>query len=260
MDLNEIRLHIDSLDSEIIKLLARRSELVSAAGRLKKNEQGVRDPKRVEQVIERVRAKAASAGLDPAIAEEIYRTVIGCFVLKEIQEFTERASASPIREDGFTIRKAGDRDRDATTAIFNHYVEHSFAAYPDRPVDGTFFDFMKKIIYGDAFFVMEQKEKIIGFAFLKRYHPYPAFNRVAEVGYFILPEYARKGLGTRLLQKLEDTARNMEIDTLLANVSSLNPPSLAFHKKHGFRECGRFKQISRKFGRDIDIVWMQKFL
>ncbi len=261
MDLEGIRTQIDELDRGIIDLLSKRAGLVSAAGRLKKDEQGVRDPKRVEQVIEKVRAKASAAGLDPAIAEMTYRTIIGCFVRKEIKEFSARAQEGPATESNITIRRVIDQDCEGIVAIFNHYVEHGFAAYPEQPVDGTFFDFMKKIIYGDAFFVMEAAEKtIIGFAFLKRYHAYSVFNRVAEAGYFILPAYCRTGLGTRLLNTLENEARTLGIDTLLANISSLNQPSRAFHEKHGFCECGRFQRISKKFGQDVDIVWMQKFI
>ncbi len=87
MDLARIRKNIDDLDSMIITLLAKRADLVNAAGRLKKNESGVRDPKRVEQVIEKVRVKAAEKGLDPEIAESVYRTVILCFIDKELREF-----------------------------------------------------------------------------------------------------------------------------------------------------------------------------
>jgi len=46
MDLEEIRQQIDALDSDIISLLSRRSGPVSAYGKLKKDEQGVRDPKK----------------------------------------------------------------------------------------------------------------------------------------------------------------------------------------------------------------------
>ncbi len=108
--------------------------------------------------------------------------------------------------------------------------------------------------------ILEKEGYIAGFAFLKRYHAYPAFNSVAEVGYFILPEYIRKGLGKRLLDRLENEARALGVDTLLANISSHNQPSLDFHGRRGFRECGRFQRISRKFGQDVDIVWMQKFI
>jgi len=87
MDLEYIRKNIDSLDSMIIRLLAKRSDLVSAAASLKKTEQSVRDPKRVEQVIGKVRTKALAAGLDPEIAEKTYRTLIDCFIGKELSQF-----------------------------------------------------------------------------------------------------------------------------------------------------------------------------
>lgn len=90
MELTELRAEIDTIDERIINLLSKRANLVSAAGKIKKNEQGVRDPKRVEQVIEKVRTQAVATGLDPLIAEEIYRTIIGCFVRTELKEFNER--------------------------------------------------------------------------------------------------------------------------------------------------------------------------
>ncbi len=90
MDLTRIRKNIDDLDSMIITLLAKRADFVTAAGKLKKNEKDVRDPKRVEQVILKVRETAAAKGLDPWIAEEIYRTVITCFVNKEQKESERR--------------------------------------------------------------------------------------------------------------------------------------------------------------------------
>ncbi len=91
MDLTRIRKNIDDLDSMIITLLAKRQDFVSAAGRLKRDKQGVRDPKRVEQVIESVRARATASGLSPEIAERVYRTIIDCFVDRELVEFSRRS-------------------------------------------------------------------------------------------------------------------------------------------------------------------------
>ncbi len=87
MELKEIRQEIDRIDTKIIGLLSKRAELVTKAGKLKKDEQGVRDPKRVEQVINKVKSRAAEAGLDPYIAEQIYRTIISCFIDRELKEF-----------------------------------------------------------------------------------------------------------------------------------------------------------------------------
>jgi isochorismate pyruvate lyase len=88
MTLEEIRREIDEIDSQIIGLLSERGKFVTAASKLNKNEHGVRDPKRVEQIIEKVKLKTKAAGLDTGIAETIYRAIIGCFVGKEMQEFS----------------------------------------------------------------------------------------------------------------------------------------------------------------------------
>ncbi len=87
MDLTRIRKNIDDLDSMIITLLAKRADLVTAAGRLKRDEAAVCDAKRVEQVIDKIKARAVDKGLDPVIAERTYRTLIGCFIEKELETF-----------------------------------------------------------------------------------------------------------------------------------------------------------------------------
>jgi glyoxylase-like metal-dependent hydrolase (beta-lactamase superfamily II)/L-amino acid N-acyltransferase YncA len=171
------------------------------------------------------------------------------------------AGTATAHPENYRIRRAVNEDCDCIVRIFNHYVEHSFAAYPEQPLDRRLFDFLKTIIYGDAFFVVEDAGRdVVGFGFLKKYHPYPAFDRTAEAGYFLLPEHTRRGAGGMLLNRLEEEARELGIDNLLANISARNPQSLAFHEKRGFRQCGRFEKILTKFGQDVDIVWMQKRL
>ncbi len=93
MRLEDIRREIDSLDTEIISLFARRAVLVSRAGALKKDEEGVRDPARVEQVIKKIRASAVDSGLDPDIGEKIYRTAIACFIGSELKGFRQKETS-----------------------------------------------------------------------------------------------------------------------------------------------------------------------
>ncbi len=92
------------------------------------------------------------------------------------------------------------------------------------------------------------------------HHPTPAFAQTAEVTYFIHPDHTGKGLGKRLLGFLEKGALEKGITNLLASISSLNPGSVEFHQKHGFTECGRFRKVGKKKGREFDTVWMQKRL
>ena len=92
------------------------------------------------------------------------------------------------------------------------------------------------------------------------HHPAATSRRTAEVTTFLGPLHTRRGLGTLILERLEKEARPLGVDRLLASVSSRNEASLRFHTKHGFVECGRFREIGRKHGVDFDVVWLEKRL
>ncbi|WP_086830230.1 chorismate mutase, partial [Allokutzneria sp. NRRL B-24872] len=67
--LAEVRARIDELDAKLIEKLAERQELVRAAAGFKADEQAVRAPGRVEQVVALARERAAKQGLAPDVAE-----------------------------------------------------------------------------------------------------------------------------------------------------------------------------------------------
>ncbi|MBI1912431.1 MAG: N-acetyltransferase [Deltaproteobacteria bacterium] len=161
----------------------------------------------------------------------------------------------------FNIRKAERTDKKPVIDILNYYIESSFAAYPEKKAEYSFFDSMKEIARGNSFYVIEASGgQVIGFGLLKKVYAFDVFNRAGEVGYFIKPEYTHRGLGIMLLSVLENDAMALGIETLLASVSSMNPESIAFHLKNGFVECGRFVRIGLKHGKIFDVVWMQKDL
>lgn len=81
--LNEVRENIDRIDKDLIRLIAERSIFVDQAARFKKTESDVEAPKRVEQVIAKVRGLAKAENLNPDIAESIYRTMIKAFIEQE---------------------------------------------------------------------------------------------------------------------------------------------------------------------------------
>ena len=161
----------------------------------------------------------------------------------------------------YRFRAAVEGDRKAVTSVFNYFVEHSFAAFPEEKVDTSFYDRMANIAKGYPFYVIETDENgVVGFALLHPYHGAPTLRRTAVATYFILPEHTGQGLGTQVLNRFISEARAMGIDTLLASISSLNEGSINFHLLHGFVECARFQRIGVKKGRDFDVVWMQKFI
>lgn len=89
--LTEVRSNIDRIDDEIIRLIAERGDYVAQASAFKKDEEGVKDPARVEQVIAKVRAKADEYGANADMVEALYREMISRFVNMEINEFRKKS-------------------------------------------------------------------------------------------------------------------------------------------------------------------------
>jgi isochorismate pyruvate lyase len=81
--LGEARSHIDSIDRQIIALMAERSSYVIESGRFKADPNSVADPKRVDQIVAKMRALAEKANLSPDVAEATYRAMIGAFTEDE---------------------------------------------------------------------------------------------------------------------------------------------------------------------------------
>lgn len=79
-----VRQNIDSLDRRIVRLIAERQQWVVRAGSLKTDEQAVRAPARVEQVIAKVRALAEEAGASPEVVEAAYRALVSAFIELEL--------------------------------------------------------------------------------------------------------------------------------------------------------------------------------
>ncbi len=93
--IEEVRTAIDELDAEIIAALGQRFEYVKTIMRFKQNEEQVRAPDRYEAVVRQRRAWAEEAGLDPAVVEAIYCTLIDYFIAHELDDLRQNGERMP---------------------------------------------------------------------------------------------------------------------------------------------------------------------
>jgi len=160
---------------------------------------------------------------------------------------------------GITLTPISTDDRGAVVDIFNHYVDNSFAAYPETHLPYEAFDKLLELSRGyPTVAARDEHGALLGFGMLRPYSPIPAFAHTAEVSYFVHPDHCGHGVGTAMLGYLVKQARAQGLTSVLAGISSRNEPSLAFHRKQGFVEAGRLRDIGRKRGELFDVVWMQK--
>ncbi len=89
--LRKFRASIDNLDAALIHILAERFRITKAVGEYKaKHALPPADPAREQQQVERLRAKAAEAELDPDFAEKLLN-----FIIREVIRHHEQAAAKP---------------------------------------------------------------------------------------------------------------------------------------------------------------------
>lgn len=161
----------------------------------------------------------------------------------------------------YTVEPMAVQHGAGVISILNHYAEHSFASYALGPRPESFFERFLEIADGyPAYVALDEMGEVVGFSFIHRFHTSLSFARTAELTHFFHPDHTGKGLGKMLLERLVAEAPQAGVDNIVASISARNPGSIAFHARNGFVECGRFREVGRKFDSDFDVVYMQRLL
>jgi L-amino acid N-acyltransferase len=163
--------------------------------------------------------------------------------------------------EGLRIRAAREEDLGALNDIYNHYVLHSTATYQTEA--STLGERRKWFRDHRAPYVVtvaEREGEAAGWAALSRFHPRSAYRWTAEDSVYVRPDLQRRGIGRALLEDLVRRGRESGLHTLVALVSADQEPSLRLHEKLGFSRAGLLEQTGKKFGRWLDVIFMQLML
>ena len=83
---------------------------------------------------------------------------------------------------------------------------------------------------------------------------YKKEHRKAELGYWILPRFWKKGIASEVIPPIIDYWKNeKDLHRLEAFVEGENTPSIALMERLGFTHEGTMRECEIKFGRFIDL-------
>ncbi len=91
LNLNELRQDVDIIDYQLVELLAKRTQLVSMIGSLKPDPMLIRDRKREQEVLAKVKTIAAKKGVSPHLLENVYEYFFDYFVELQKLQATRQA-------------------------------------------------------------------------------------------------------------------------------------------------------------------------
>lgn len=91
--MDDVRTEIDRIDVALVDLIGERFTYVDRAWQFKQSPAEARVPWRIQQVIDKVRARAVEKGLPPELAEALWRQMIGWFIQYEEEKLRQHDEA-----------------------------------------------------------------------------------------------------------------------------------------------------------------------
>ena len=85
--LDAVRTEIDRVDRTLLPLLAERAEYVRQAAAFKPTRDAVVQPDRIAAIVAHIRDMAVAEGMDPDLAEDLWRGMIDAFIRFEGREW-----------------------------------------------------------------------------------------------------------------------------------------------------------------------------
>ena len=101
---------------------------------------------------------------------------------------------------------------------------------------------------------------VAGFASLSPYKDRAAYSTTVEDSVYVDRRASGQGVGTMLLSRLVDIARESGFHAVMARIEASGTASRALHSKCGFQLVGIERQVGRKFNRWLDVAVMQRLL
>lgn len=173
------------------------------------------------------------------------------------------------------IREACEADAPAITAIHNDAVEHSTAVWDETPVDvadrlawmAAHRELGNPVLVAvgsadapEAAGPEGAEGTVLGYAAFGPWRAWEGYRHTVEHSVYVRSDRRGSGLGRALLLALIAAARVRGVHVMVAGIESGNAASIHLHETLGFRPVGHLAEVGAKFGRWLDLDFLQLVL
>lgn len=159
------------------------------------------------------------------------------------------------------IRFAHENDVESITEIYNEAIINTTATFDTEPLSvENRLQWLTNRGKDFPVIVAEKSGLVIGFAALNRWSERKAYDISAELAIYVSPNFRRCGVGRALNSFIFDVAEQTNLYTIILRITSENKASLKLALSAGFTEVGILRSCGIKFGRILDVVFLQKVI
>lgn len=105
-----------------------------------------------------------------------------------------------------------------------------------------------------------QPEDVLGYGAYGVFRDFPGYVNTVEHSVYVAPAAQRRGIGRAIVSELIRRARDRRLAVMVGGIDAQNQASIAMHAGLGFERQGCLVGVGRKFGRDLDLIFMVKRL
>ena len=143
--------------------------------------------------------------------------------------------------------------------IYNEIIRNSTAVYSEVELTAergaAWFD--AKLAGGYPFIVARAGGAIAGFGTFGEFRAPPGYRRSVEHSVHVRADCRGVGFGRKLVIELMSLAAAMHKHVMIAGIDADNEVSIKLHESLGFKNVAHFHEVGFKFGRWLDLVFLQ---
>lgn len=160
-----------------------------------------------------------------------------------------------------SLRLAAETDLRAINDIYNYYVLNSTCTYQLEPET----DEARRAWFashGERYpvTVAEEEGEVIGWGSLSKFRERAAYAPSVEASVYVRHDRLGRSIGRVLLVDLIERAKQLGYHTLIGGASADQTASIRLQVALGFQPIGRFREVAMKFGRRLDVEFLQLML
>lgn len=163
--------------------------------------------------------------------------------------------------DAYALRPATAADLPAISAIYNHSVLTStctFALEPETLADREAWFAGRTAAH--PVLVADAGGEVVAWGSLSPWNKRAGYAATVEWSVYVREDWQRKGLASAILAELVRLAKAAGHRTILGGVSADQTASLELHRRHGFVQAAHLREVGFKFGRWLDVIYLQLML
>ena len=161
-----------------------------------------------------------------------------------------------------TIDIASRRDLPQILAIYNEVIRNSTAVFSNEEFTAARGEAWLEAKRGRGFpmIVARDSSGITGFGTFGEFRAWPGYRHTVEHSVHVRTDRRGQGIGRSLVIALLARATAMGKHVMIAGIDADNTVSIGLHTSLGFTRVGHFHEVAFKFGRWLDLIFMECIL